>query len=120
MEIFLGILWLKKQYFKDPNDTHRKKKSEDSATLNNFIRNLKSPELADLTDTKPISSLNKSLSDLQTTGHIMISYNKECRDLCLKIKKDLENDGHKIWIDVEDISGSSLESKNEFLKSLTL
>jgi hypothetical protein len=32
-------------------------------------------------------------------------------DLCLKIKKELENDGHKIWIDVEDISGSSLESE---------
>lgn len=44
------------------------------------------------------------------TGHIMISYNRENRDLCLKIKKELENDGFKIWIDVEDIHGSSLES----------
>ena len=55
-------MWLKKQYFKDPNDTHRKKKSEDSATLNNFIRNLKSPELADLTDTKQILDFPKQIT----------------------------------------------------------
>lgn len=42
--------------------------------------------------------------------HIMISYNRDSRDLCLKIKNELEKDGHKIWIDVEDIHGSSLES----------
>ncbi|RNA00999.1 hypothetical protein BpHYR1_043720 [Brachionus plicatilis] len=42
--------------------------------------------------------------------HVMISYNRDSRDLCLKIKKDLEKDGHKIWIDVENIHGSSLEA----------
>lgn len=42
--------------------------------------------------------------------HIMISYNRESRGLCLQIKKELENDGHSVWIDVEDIHGSSLES----------
>ncbi|RNA01000.1 hypothetical protein BpHYR1_043721 [Brachionus plicatilis] len=42
--------------------------------------------------------------------HIMISYNRDSRDLCLKIKKDLEKNGHKIWIDVENIHGSSLEA----------
>jgi hypothetical protein len=42
--------------------------------------------------------------------HIMISYNRDSRDLCLKIKSDLENQNLKVWIDVEAISGSSLES----------
>ena len=42
--------------------------------------------------------------------HIMISYNRDSRDLCLRIKQELENDGRSVWIDVEDISGSSLES----------
>ena len=42
--------------------------------------------------------------------HIMISYNRDSRDLCLKVKKDLEKNGHKIWIDVESIHGSSLEA----------
>lgn len=42
----------------------------------------------------------------------MISYNRESRDLMLKIKEELEKlvMGFKIWIDVEDIHGSSLES----------
>lgn len=41
---------------------------------------------------------------------IMISYNKNSRELCLRIKQCLENIGYKIWIDVENIHGSSLEA----------
>ena len=40
----------------------------------------------------------------------MISYNKWNRDLCLEIKNALEAGGYKVWIDVESIHGSSLES----------
>lgn len=43
-------------------------------------------------------------------GHIMISYNGASRELCLKIKSILESFGYKIWIDVENIHGSSLDS----------
>lgn len=46
----------------------------------------------------------------QSNGHIMISYNSKSRDLCLQIKKFLEALNYKVWIDVENISGSSLES----------
>jgi hypothetical protein len=46
----------------------------------------------------------------QAEQHVMISYNSASRDLCLRIKKDLERLGHSVWIDVEAISGSSLES----------
>ncbi len=42
--------------------------------------------------------------------HIMISYNRDTRDLCLRIKEDLEKSGFRVWIDVEEIHGSSLES----------
>ncbi len=42
--------------------------------------------------------------------HIMISYNRDSREICLKIKDELEKLGYNVWIDVEDISGSSLES----------
>ena len=116
-----GILWLKKQYFKEPDNSERHKKSGDISALNQFIRGLKLPELngdelAVEKEEKEEESVGKSKAtsdshtDLQQIGHIMISYNKECRELCLKIKKELENDGHRIWIDVEDISGSSLEA----------
>ena len=46
----------------------------------------------------------------EETKHIMISYNRESRDLCLKIKAELEKLGHRVWIDVESIYGSSIES----------
>lgn len=42
--------------------------------------------------------------------HIMISYNRESRDICMSIKTELEKLGYKIWIDIADIRGSSLES----------
>jgi hypothetical protein len=40
---------------------------------------------------------------------IMISYNKDNRDLVMNIKRILESLNFKIWIDVEHIHGSSLE-----------
>ena len=42
--------------------------------------------------------------------HIMISYNSASRDMCLKIKSYLEGLNFKVWIDVEQIHGSSLDS----------
>lgn len=42
--------------------------------------------------------------------HIMISYNHASKETCLKIKQELESRGHKVWIDVEQIYGSSLEA----------
>lgn len=57
----------------------------------------------------PVEAPNWS-ADAINRKHIMISYNRDSRDLCLAIKAELEKDGFLIWIDVEDISGSSLES----------
>jgi len=45
-----------------------------------------------------------------SAGHIMISYNFASRAMCLEIKKRLESHGYKIWIDVEEIHGSSLDA----------
>ena len=52
---------------------------------------------------------NKEISGkLETIKQIMISYNRESRDIILKIKQELDNLnlGIKIWINVEDIHGS--------------
>jgi hypothetical protein len=46
----------------------------------------------------------------QHSKHIFISYNSDNRPACLSIKKSLEELGYKIWIDVQDIAGSSIES----------
>ena len=42
--------------------------------------------------------------------HVMISYNKESREVCYKIKTELEKLGINCWIDVDNIHGSSLEA----------
>ena len=45
--------------------------------------------------------------------HIMIAYNTASRELCLKIKEELEKDNRKIWIDVNEVN---LIINVEFLK----
>ena len=55
-----------------------------------------------------MSENNEEKSEQQK--HIMISYNTGSRELILKIKEKLEAFNFKIWIDVNDIHGSSLES----------
>lgn len=43
-------------------------------------------------------------------SHIMISYNTGSRELCLRVKCELERLNYKVWIDVSEIHGSSLDS----------
>ncbi len=49
-------------------------------------------------------------SEQNNNKHIMISYNKESREYCLRIKCELEKIGKSCWIDVDNICGSSLEA----------
>ena len=51
--------------------------------------------------------------------HIMISYNRDSRDLVLQIKAELEKLKLKVWVDIEDISGSSLESMANAIENAT-
>ncbi len=67
-------------------------------TCQNFLWILKSKE-------KQVENL-----PLIKTSHIMISYNTASRVKCLKIKDELEKLNFKIWIDVNEIHGSSLDS----------
>jgi hypothetical protein len=43
-------------------------------------------------------------------SQIMISYNGASRDLCINLKDELEKAGYKVWIDIDEIHGSSLDS----------
>jgi cell division FtsZ-interacting protein ZapD len=53
---------------------------------------------------------NKTEEIIQSDKHIMISYNTESIPLCLKIKDELEKSNYKVWIDINEIHGSSLDS----------
>ena len=93
-------------------------------TLNN-IRNLSPSEemqkksagiLFTLTD------LNKKV-DSKTqlkNNHIMISYNWASKEMCTKIKDELKARGYQVWIDVEQIYGSTLASMAEAVENASV
>ena len=56
---------------------------------------------------------NNSKFELTKIGQmqqVMISYNSSSRQLCIQIKEELERNGYRVWIDVNEIHGSSLEA----------
>ena len=58
-------------------------------------------------------SCEKSLEtkiEKKTKSHLMISYNTASRELVLKIKSELEKLNLKIWLDVNDMHDSTVES----------
>jgi hypothetical protein len=64
-------------------------------------------------DEETTQRLNESHQQKQ----VMISYNSASRDLCMKVKEELEKNGFRIWIDVNEIHGSSLESMARAVES---
>lgn len=79
---------------------------------NKLFENLKSTILWNLkTNNEPQEQTNNNKNRInKNEKHIMISYNTASRPLCLKIKSQLESMGHKIWIDVSNIHGASLDA----------
>jgi len=53
-------------------------------------------------------------------GHIMISYNWGVQPLVLKLAKALKSAGFKVWLDVEQMHGSTLERMAEALENSSL
>ena len=53
---------------------------------------------------KEAPDANKSVKNVKEQ-HIMISYNSESRDLCLRVKDFLEKANHKVWLDIYSING---------------
>lgn len=92
-----GVFWLSKLIAKN----HTKKLSEEEETFEKVNIDSKSTMARNAVESQEKKPKEK---------HIMISYNREDREICLRIKKELEDKGHIVWIDVEDIHGSSLES----------
>ena len=52
----------------------------------------------------------KNVAPINKKKHVMISYNCESRKLCMEIKNKIMEKGYDVWIDIERIEGSSLES----------
>ena len=73
----------------------------------NFIKQIKW-NISETSKAKRNETLQSDKKD--TEKHIMISYNYGSRPLCIKIKDYLISLGYKVWIDVNDIYGSSLQA----------
>jgi hypothetical protein len=54
--------------------------------------------------------IKEKTKDRGKNEHVMISYHTASRSLCLQVKADLETNGYKVWMDVVDIHGGSLNS----------
>lgn len=76
-----------------------------------WLINKKCEASKELEELPPNTLDDIQLSDSpEESKHIMISYNRDSRELCAKIKEELEKSKFKVWIDFEEIHGSSLES----------
>lgn len=79
-----------------------------------IIWNIETKNNVNRTQTPVSPAVAEKSKDTEDPGEkqhqIMISYNSANRDMCMSIKKELEALGFKIWIDVENIHGSSLEA----------
>ena len=65
----------------------------------------------------PDEEASKQMTEIREQKKVMISYNSASRDICLKIKDELEKQNFKVWIDVNEIHGSSLEAMARAVES---
>ncbi|XP_020612597.1 uncharacterized protein LOC110050956 isoform X2 [Orbicella faveolata] len=47
---------------------------------------------------------------VQDTKHVMISYQWDVQTLVIQLKNKLQADGYKVWMDIDEMGGSTLES----------
>ena len=47
---------------------------------------------------------------ISDTKHIMISYQWDVQTLVIQLKNRLQADGYKVWMDIDEMGGSTLES----------
>ena len=78
----------------------------------NLFEKTTSLHTAPSTDTPPkqIIIRDRDQTSTKSDEHIMISYNSASRELCLNIKQRLESFGYKVWIDVVNMHGSSIDA----------
>lgn len=47
---------------------------------------------------------------ISDTKHVMISYQWDVQTLVIQLKNKLQADGYKVWMDIDEMGGSTLES----------
>jgi len=54
------------------------------------------------------------------SGHVMISYNWENQPIVVRLAKSLKEQGHQIWLDIEQMGGSTLGAMAEAVEQSSL
>jgi len=82
----------------------------DSALSSKTVKSPAEEKIKSEREIEKASSEDPAKREAVVKKQIMISYNRESREICTKIKEELEKLNYNVWIDFEDIRGSSLES----------
>jgi hypothetical protein len=82
----------------------------DSVLSSKSVKSPADEKIKNEREVEKTSGEDKAKKESDAKKQIMISYNKESREICTKIKEELEKLNYNVWIDFEDIRGSSLES----------
>ncbi|KAH3856241.1 hypothetical protein DPMN_098825 [Dreissena polymorpha] len=53
-------------------------------------------------------------------GHIMLSYNKFSKEMVLRIYKELQGNGFKVWIDIYDMKGDTFDAMAEAVEDASI
>ena len=93
----LGIIWSVSKFVQNA-DVNQLSRDAAAMMFRSLLPNLNLKEAADQNNTQPQQQPLLLTSSTANKGkHIMISYNAQSRDDCLKIKASLEKLGHIIW-----------------------
>ena len=56
----------------------------------------------------------------ESTQHIMVSYQWDVQDVAIQIRDKLQAVGFKVWMDVDEMGGSTLESMAKAVEGAAL
>ncbi|XP_076814222.1 uncharacterized protein LOC143460548 isoform X2 [Clavelina lepadiformis] len=125
----VGALWVlklsKKQSFSLSSLAKPKKKSktkvetEKEIALNEqSLDNLHTDFAYNDSDNEGDEGKNRPTDDM--ASHVMISYQWDCQKLIVKVKDKLESTGYKVWIDLDEMGGSTLQSMAEAVEKASV
>ena len=66
--------------------------------------------VANVINNAALLTLVTSIYTFLDTKHVMISYQWDVQTLVIQLKNKLQADGYKVWMDIDEMGGSTLES----------
>ena len=96
------------------------KHSEESRTKGNKYSNFTQSVLQKARRTHAPKTLTCFVIVSESTQHIMVSYQWDVQDVVIQIRDKLQAVGFKVWMDVDEMGGSTLESMAKAVEGAAL